>query len=116
MAKCIPALTSLVDKRCCRRPGEVCFQIDPMGPAMLCLALRPGAEAFACMDHISLGGIRVMAKTIWAVPVLRRELDNIGMVVNPDKPSRRPPKGRAPTADDRVLDKASTSALLKKDG
>ena len=60
---CVPALTPLVAKCYGTRPAAVCFlmdsketrtiacssdiqQRDLMGPAMLCLALRPGLKRF----------------------------------------------------------------------
>ena len=77
---------------------------------MLCLALRPGlkrfkeefererVEAFTYMDDVSLGLMGVTDKTVIAFTVLRRELDDIGSVVNPTKNMPLPPKGHAPTA------------------
>ncbi|CAN0468226.1 unnamed protein product, partial [Laminaria digitata] len=72
-------------------------QGDPMGPAMFCLALRPGlkqfrqefegegVEAFAYMDDVSLGLTGITANTVRAFAFLRRELDDIGIVVNAAK-------------------------------
>lgn len=86
----LPALTSLVAKCYGARPADVLFRMksreartiacstgvqqgDPMGPAIFCLALRPGlkrfrqeieeegAEAFAYMDVICLGLVGVTA-------------------------------------------------------
>ena len=85
-------------------------QGDPIGPAMFGLALRPGlkrfkeefererVEAFTYMDDVSLGLMGVTDKTVIAFTVLRRELDDIGSVVNPTKNMPLPPKGHAPTA------------------
>ncbi|CAN0597399.1 unnamed protein product, partial [Laminaria digitata] len=84
VANCVPALTLLVAKCYGTRPADVFSRMDtgetrtiacssgvqqgnPMGPAMFCLALRPGlkrfrqeikgegVEAFAYMDDVSLG-------------------------------------------------------------
>ena len=84
VANCVPALTPLVDKWYGTRPSDVVFRMDsgetrtvacsngvqqgdPMGPAMFCLALRPGlerfrqeieaegVESFAYMGDVSLG-------------------------------------------------------------
>ena len=96
MANCVPALTPLLAKCYGTRPADVFLRMntretrtiacssgilliavlgDSMGPAMLCLALRPGlkrlreefegegVEAFAYMDDASLGLIGVTAKT-----------------------------------------------------
>ena len=86
-------------------------QGDPMGPAMFCLALRPGLkrfrqefekermETFAYMDDVSLGLTGITANTIRAFAFLRRELDDIGIVVNAAKTVAPPPKGHAPTME-----------------
>ena len=83
-----------------------------MGPAMFCLALRPrlkrlreefegeGVEAFVYMDDVSLGLTRITADTVRAFAFLRQEVEDIGIVVNPDKTIALPPKGCAPTAED----------------
>ena len=69
-------------------------QADPMGPAMFCLAFRPGlkrfrqefkgegVEAFAYMDDVSLGLAVITANTIRAFASLRRKQDDTGTVVN----------------------------------
>ena len=114
VAKCVPALTPLVAKCYGTRPVDVFFRMDsgetktiacsygvqqggPMGPAMFCLALRPGlkrfrqefeteeVEAFAYMDDVFLGLTEVTANTIRAFAFLRRELNDIGLVVNAAK-------------------------------
>ena len=129
VANCVPALTPFVAKCYGARPADVFFRMDsgetrtitcssgvqqgdPMGPAMFCLALRPGlkrfreefegegVEAFAYMDDISLGLMGVTANTIRAITFLRRELDDIGIVVNPTKTVVLPPKGHAPTVEE----------------
>ncbi|CAN0591994.1 unnamed protein product, partial [Laminaria digitata] len=55
VANCVPALTPLVAKCYGTRPADVGDQCscssgvqreDPMGPAMFCLALRPGLKRF----------------------------------------------------------------------
>ncbi|CAN0229242.1 unnamed protein product, partial [Laminaria digitata] len=86
-------------------------QGDPMGPAMFCLALRPGlkrfrqefeeegVEAFAYMDDVSLGVMGITANTVRAFAFLRRDLDDIGSVVSPAITVTLPPKGHAPTAE-----------------
>ncbi|CAN0560206.1 unnamed protein product, partial [Laminaria digitata] len=77
---------------------------DPMGPAMFCLALRPGlkrfrqefegegVETFAYMDDVSLGLTGITANTVRAFTFLRRELDDIGIVVDAAKTVALPPK------------------------
>ncbi|CAN0589122.1 unnamed protein product, partial [Laminaria digitata] len=84
VANCVPVLTPLVSKCHGTRPADLFFRMDsggtrtiacscgvqqgdPMGPAMFCLALRPGlkrfrqefeeeeVQAFAYMDDVSLG-------------------------------------------------------------
>ena len=79
---------------------------------MFCLALRPGlkrfreeferegVEAFAYMDDVSLGLMRITADTVRAFAFLRRELEGIGIVVNPAKTIALPPKEYAPTAEE----------------
>ncbi|CAN0515098.1 unnamed protein product, partial [Laminaria digitata] len=86
-------------------------QGDPMGPAMFCLAVRPGlkrfrqefegegVESFAYMDDVSLGLMGISTNTVRAFAFLRRELDDIGIVVTPAKTVALPPKGHAPTAE-----------------
>ena len=76
-----------------------------MGSAMFCLALRPGLksfreefdgdgiEAFAYMDDVSLGLTRITDDTVRAFAFLRQELQDIGIVKNPDKTVALPPKG-----------------------
>ena len=79
---------------------------------MFCLAFRPGlkrfreefkkegVEAFAYMDDVSPGLMRIAADTIRAFAFLRRELEDIGIVVNPAKTIAPPPKGYAPMAEE----------------
>ncbi|CAN0368478.1 unnamed protein product [Laminaria digitata] len=86
-------------------------QGDPMGPAMFCLALRPGlkrfrqefegegVEAFVYMDDVSLGLMGITANTVRAFAFPRREPDDIGIVVSPAKTVALPPKGHAPMAE-----------------
>ena len=83
-----------------------------MGPAMFCVVLRPGlkrlreeferegAEAFAYMDDVSLGFTRTTPDTAKSFVFLRRELEDIGIVVNPVKTIALPPNGYAPTAEE----------------
>ncbi|CAN0389470.1 unnamed protein product, partial [Laminaria digitata] len=114
VANCVPALTPFVSKCYGTRPADVFFRMDtgesrtiacssgvqkgdPMGPTMFCLALRPGlkrfrqefegegVEAFAYMDYVSLGLTGITANTVRAFAFLRRELDDIGIVVNAAK-------------------------------
>ena len=66
-----------------------------MGPAVFCLALRPGlkrfreefegegVEAFAYMDDVSLGLTRITAYTVRVFTFLRQELENIGIPPGP---------------------------------
>ncbi|CAN0521080.1 unnamed protein product, partial [Laminaria digitata] len=124
VANCVPALTPSVAKcygtRPCSLAGSTYQAIacsngvqqgDPMGPAMFCLALRSGlkrfrqefegegVEVFAYMDDVSLGFMGITANTVRAFAFLRRELDDIGIVVSPAKIVALPPKGHAPTAE-----------------
>ena len=83
-----------------------------MGPAMFCLSLRPelkrfreefereGVEAFAYMDDVSLGLTGITTNTIRAFALLRRELEDIGVVINTSKTVALPPTGHAPTAEE----------------
>ena len=107
----MPAFTPAVVKFYCTTPSDVFFshrfrgetrtiacssgvqQVDPMGAAMFCLALRrglkcfrmefegEGMEAFAYMDDASLGLKGVTANTVRAFAFLPRGLDDIGIVV-----------------------------------
>ena len=52
------------------------------------------------MDDVSLGLAGITANTIRALAFLRRELDDIGIVVNAAKTVALPPKGHASTAED----------------
>ena len=128
-ANCVSALTPFLAKCYGTRPADVFFRMDSgetrtiacssgvqqgdsMGPAMLCLALRPGlkrsreefegegVEACAYMDDVSLGLTRITADTVRAFAFLRQELEGIGIVVNPAKTVALPPKGHAPTAEE----------------
>ncbi|CAN0339095.1 unnamed protein product, partial [Laminaria digitata] len=129
VANCVSALTPLVAKCYGTRPADVFFRMDsgetreiawssgvqqggPMGPVMFCLAFRPGlqpfreefegegVEAFAYIDDVSLGLMGIEANTVRAFAFLRRELDDIGIVINPAKTVALPPKGHAPTAEE----------------
>ena len=60
-------------------------------------------ETFAYMDDISLGLMGITANTVRAFAFLRRELHDIGIVVNPAKTVALPPKGHAPTAEEMSL-------------
>ena len=83
-----------------------------MGPAMFCLALRPGlkrfreesegegVEAFAYIDDVSLGLLRITADKVRALAFLRQELEDTGVVVNPAKTVALPPKGHTMTAEE----------------
>ena len=57
-------------------------------------------EAFAYMDDVSLGLTGITANTIRAFAFLRREVEDIGIVVNTSKTVALPPKGHAPTAQE----------------
>ena len=125
----MPALTPFVAKCYGTQSADVLFTMDSgenrtihwssgvqhgdsMGPAMSCLALRPGlkrfreeceregVEAVAYMDDVSLGLMGMTANTIRAFTSLRRELENIGIVVNTSKTVALPPNDHAPTAEE----------------
>ena len=101
-----------------------------MGPTLFCLALRPGlnrfrdeferegVEAFAYMDDFSLDLPGIMANAIRAFAFLRRELEDIGIVVNTSKTVALPPKGHAPTAEeiDFAPPKRRCSRCLRRKG
>ena len=86
-----------------------------MEPAMFRLALRPGlkrfrqeferegVEAFAYMDNVALGLTGITANTIRAFAFLRRELDDIDIVVNAAKTVALPPTGHARTMEEILL-------------
>ena len=57
-------------------------------------------EAFVSIDDVSPGLVGVTVNTVGASVILRRELDGIGVVVNPTKTVALPPKGYAPTVED----------------
>ena len=52
------------------------------------------------MDGVSLGLAGITTNTIRAFSFLRRELEDIGIVVNASKTVSLPPKGHASTAED----------------
>ena len=148
VSNCVPALTPFVVKCYGTRPADVFFRMDsgetrtiasssgvqqrdPMGPAMFCLALQPGLKRFreeiegevetsAYMNDVSVGLLRITANTIRAFAFLRRELEDIGIVVNTSKTVALSPKGHAPTAEDisllesvdvRVADEAGVTVV-----
>ena len=97
-------------------------------PSTFCLALRARLKHFredlegervqasAYMGDIYLGPLGAKANTVRDTSSPRRELDDIGNVVNPTKIVALPPKRHAPTAEEVSLLEASTSALLKRKG
>ena len=103
-------------------------QGDPMGPAMFCLALRSGlkrsrqefekkgVEAFAYIDDISLGLARITANMVRAFVFLRRELDDIGIVINAANTVALPPTGHAPTAEEISLLKSVEVRIADEGG
>lgn len=77
-------------------PPAVSSRGGPVGPEILWLVLRPGLkclryeiegkgmDAFAYMDNISLSlMVATTANTVRGFTLLRRDLNDIGMVVNP---------------------------------
>ena len=145
VANCVPALTPLVAKCYGTRPVDVFFPLDPgetrtiacssgvqqgdpMGPAMLCLALRPGLKrfrqefegeglgAFAYIDDVPLGLTGITANTAKAFAFLRRELNDIGIVVNAAKTVALPPEEHAPTAEDISLDESVEVCIADEGG
>ena len=144
-ANCVPALTSFVAKCYGTRPADVFFRMDsgetrtiasssgvqqgdPMGPAMFFLALRPGlkrfreeferegVESFAYVDDVSLDLMRITADTVRAFAFLGRELEDIGIVVNPAKTIALPPKGYAPRAEEISLLESVDVCIESKGG
>lgn len=95
-----------------RGDQDDCFQRcpagGPHGTGRLCLELRTrikrfrdlfegeGAQAFACMDEVSIGVSGVQASTVRAFAILRT-VDNISIMVNPAKAVALPPDGHIPT-------------------
>ena len=59
-----------------------------------------GIEAFAYMDGVSLCLVGVTINAVRIFAFLRRELDAIGIVVNPAKTVAIPPTGHAPSAEE----------------
>ena len=57
-------------------------------------------EAFGYMEFTSLGLMGVAANTVRAFAIFWRELEDIGIVVNPAKTIALPPKGHALTAEE----------------
>ena len=120
-ANCVPALTPFVAKSYGTRPADVFFRMDSgetrtiacssgvqqgdPGPAMICLALRPGlkrfredfegegVEAYAYMDDVSLGLKRITADTVRAFAFMRQELEDIGICLLYTSPSPRDQRG-----------------------
>ena len=82
-----------------------------MGPTMVCTTLRPGlkrcrdefegegVEAFAVMKYVSLGLVEVTANTVRAFAFLRRELEDIDIVINTTKTVALPPNKHTSTAE-----------------
>ena len=60
-------------------------------------------EAFAYMGNVCLALTGITVNTVKAFAFLRRELDDVGVVVNAAKTVAQPPKERAPTADEILL-------------
>ena len=143
VVKCVPALTPLVAKCYGTRPADVFVRMDsgetrtiacsngvqqgdPMGPAMFCLASRPGqqqfrqklererVEIFAYMGDVSLGLTGITANTIRAFAFLRRELGDIDIVVNAAKTVALPPEGRAPTMEESLILESVEASQTKK--
>ena len=52
------------------------------------------------MDNVCLGLTGITVNTVKAFAFLRRELDDVGVVVNAAKTVAQPPKGHAPTAEE----------------
>ena len=95
---------------------------------MVCLALRPGlkrsrqeferqgAGSFAYMGDASLGLTGITANTIRAFAFLRRELDDIGIMVNAAKTVALPPKGHSPTVEKISLLESIEVLIADKEG
>ena len=118
----MPALTPFVAKCIGEMSAPVFFQMesgkrrkidcssgvqqgDAMGPALFCMPLLPvlkrtraeleprGVEAFAYLDDISIGMMKITPDTVEVVPFLQRELSNIGIAINLSNTVALPPKG-----------------------
>ena len=64
-----------------------------------------GVEALAYLDYITIGMImmEIIPHTVEAVPLLQRELSNIGIAINPSKTVVLPAKGDVPTPEQIAL-------------
>ena len=62
--------------------------------------IREGRSGILRVHGLSRGLTRVTANTIRAFAFLRRELEDIGVVVNTSKTVALPPKGHSPTAEE----------------
>ena len=99
-----------------------------MGSAVFCLTLRPGlerfreeferegVEAFAYMVDVYLGLTGIKVNTIRAFAFLRRELEDIGIVINTSKTVALPEKSHAPTAEDISILKSVDVRVAYKGG
>ena len=123
---CMPASTPLVAKCYGTRPADVfsrmglrgdqddrllqrCPARGPKGTgnilpgvaawaeAILAGIREKGWKAFAYVDDVCLGLTGITANTVRALAFLRRELDDIGNVVDGAKTVALPPKGHVPT-------------------
>ena len=137
---CVPALTPLVSKSYGTRPVDVFFRMnsgetrkiacssdvqqgDPVGPGVLCLASRPGQKRGVRGRRIGKLHLHgryfsrpqgVTANRVRAFAFLRRELEDIGIVVNTANTVALTPKGHAPTAEISLL--ASVDVRIVDEG
>ena len=103
-------------------------QGGPIGPATFCLALQPGlkrfreeferegVKVFVYMDDVFLGLMGITANTIRAFAILRRELEDIRIVLNTSKTVGLSPKGHAPTAEEISLLESVDVRVVDEEG
>ena len=119
VAACTPALTGSVVKCYGERPASVFFQMDSgerinlecsrgvqhgdaMGPALICLPLRPVPTKVReeYLDDITIAADDILPGTVGVMPFLERELTARGINLNPGNTVALTPKKHVPTPED----------------
>ena len=142
---CVPALTLFVAKCYGEISAPVFFQMesgerrtidcssgvqqwDVMGPVLFCMPLllvlkrtraefEPrSVEAFAYLDDICIGMMKITPDTVELVLLLQRELSNIGVAINPSTMAALPPKGHIPTPEKIALLEGSGVRIAERGG
>ena len=122
----MPALTPFIAKCYGEKPDSTFFQMDSgegckvdcssgvqqgdaMRPAQFCTPMLPipkrvreefeprGVEAFAYLDHISIGMSEITPDMVRVGSFLQHELGEIGIAINLSKTVALPPKRHVPT-------------------